>query len=134
MDEEKKDLLQVIAEVRKEFREERMIFQKYLLPFVRELLEYGAANFPEEKFRELVEKTRTGMAEAREKIKEVWNEQSKEIIALVNKQFQEPRTLEEIKKRGLAIIGLTEEVFLTITDELKLIELTEAELDRFIKK
>jgi len=131
---EEKDLLEVIAEVRKEFREERKNFHKYWPPFLRQLLEYGAANFPEEKFGELIEKTRIGMAEAREKIMEVWTGQSREILSLINDQFQKSLNLEEIEKRGLAIMELMEDAYLTITEELKLINLTEAELDRFTKK
>jgi len=129
-----KDLLEVIAEVREELREKRALFHQHLPPFVRDLLEYGSVNFPEEKFRELVEKTRIGMAEAREKIIEVWAGQSREILSLINDQFQKPLKLEEIEKRGLVIIDLMEDVFLTITEELKLIDLIKVELDRFTKK
>jgi hypothetical protein len=74
------------------------------------------------------------MSEARREIIEIWKKQSHEIVALTDKLFQEPLKLEEIERQGPAIIGTLNEVFLTLTAELRIIQFTEAELDKISPK
>jgi len=131
---EKKDFLEEIAELRKELRKDRKHFHKYWPPCLKKLLEYGAENFPEEKFRELIEEMRVGMAEARGKTIEAWNKGNAMILSLINKQFQGPFEIKKIEKRVLALIGLMEDAFLSITEQMEIIDLTEIELERFAKK
>jgi hypothetical protein len=131
--EEETELMKAIAKIRKDFREARQHFRE-LPPYVTKLFEWGAANFPPEKFKEIIEETRIGMSETRRKIIEIWKKQSHEIVALTDKLFQEPLQLEEIEKQGPTIIGTLNEVFLTLTEELRLVQFTEAELEKISPK
>lgn len=132
--EKEKEFLELIEETREDFRKGREAFHKILPSLWRKLLEGSAENFPEEKFKELIREAKLGMAEAREKVTEIWEENLERLFSLIGKQFQEPIKPKEIEKKTLALIDLLKDATQFIIEELKAIDIAEAELDRVSQK
>jgi hypothetical protein len=100
----------------------------------KQLLEYASTNFPPEKFKELIQGSQAYLVGARKDITETWNKQANNILGIIKNRLQGPLGLEEIEKQGLALIALMENVFLTITKELRILDLIEVELNKVSPK
>jgi len=131
---EEEEFLEAIKATRKDFRKARKMFHKFLPAPWMELLEGCSTEIPKEKFQELVQKAKIGMAEAREKTIKLWDENLDRVFSMIKKGFQKPIKPKEIEERVLALIDLTKDAALFATEELKAIDIMEAGLEKVTKK
>lgn len=129
-----KEFLEAIQEAKGDFKEARKLFHKLLPKPWMEFLKYCATEIPEEKFQELVQKARIGMAEAREGTIKIWNENLERIFSLITKQFQKSIAPSDVEKRLVALVDLLNDAALFVIEELKAIDIMEAGLDKIAKK
>ncbi|MBZ9572480.1 hypothetical protein KJA15_04060 [Patescibacteria group bacterium] len=125
---EEKEFLEAIKKARKDFRDARELFHKLLPVPWMEFLKYCATEIPKEKFQELVQESKIGLAEAREETIKIWNKNLESIFSLIKKQFQKSITPSEIETRVSALIDLLKDAALFVTEELRAIDTMEAGL------
>jgi len=123
------DLLKLIEKTKEEIREKRMAVLKLSFPAVwRKFLIGAAEGIPREKYEQLVGQSKLDMAEARNEVIKTWNESLENLFSLIRKRFKEPIETKEIEKQVLALIDLLKEAAHFIIEELKAIDIIEAEL------